>query len=333
MKAIVVERAGGPEVLQVAEVPRPRIERDDQVLVQVRAVGVNPIDYKMRGALDRFPVTRPAILGCDGAGVIVEVGSGVERFKPGDEVYFCQPGFNGRQGTYAEYAVVDEALVAFKPKSLDFVHAAAAPLVTITAWESLYDRVQLQNGQTVLIPGGAGGVGHIAIQLARIAGAKVVTSVSTDEKARFVAELGADHVIRYRDEDMVEAVQRWTDGKGVDVAFDTLGDGVFCQCCEAAKVYGELVTILLPPQDVDWTPARVRNLRISLEMMLTPVLLELPEWEKHQGHILASAAELFDQGRLKVQMARTFPLEEAAAAQEYLEKQHPIGKVVLVHDQ
>lgn len=329
MKAIVTERAGGPDVLQLAEAPRPRIERDDQVLVEIRAVGVNPIDYKMRNDLDRFPVTKPAILGCDGAGVVTEVGAGVERFKPGDEVYFCQPGFNGRQGTYAEYAVVDEALVAHKPKSLDFVHAAAAPLVLITAWEALYDRARLQNGQTVLVPGGAGGVGHMAIQLARIAGARVATSVSSDDKARFVEELGAERVIRYRSEDVVEAVRAWTGGEGVDVAFDTLGDDVFRQCCAAARVYGDLVTILLPPPDIDWTDARIRNLRISLEMMLTPVLLELPEWEKHQGHILASAAELFDQGRLRVQVARTFPLEEAAVAQEYLEKQHPIGKVVL----
>lgn len=332
MKAIVTDRAGGPEVLQLVEIDKPGIERPDQVLVHLKAAGVNPIDYKMRNDLDRFPVTKPAVLGCDGAGVVMEVGSGVERFKPGDEVYFCQPGFNGRQGTYAEYALVDEALVAFKPKSLDFVHAAAVPLVLLTAWESLYDRAQLQNGATALIEAGAGGVGHVAIQLAKLAGAKVATTVSSDEKARFVQTLGADKAIRYRDEDVVETIRTWTGGEGVDVAFDTVGGGVFVQCCAAAKVYGDLVTILLPPPDIDWTEARVRNLRISLEMMLTPVLLELPRWKTHQGHILTSAAELFDQGRLKVKVAKTFPLAAAAAAQEYLQTRHPIGKVVLVLD-
>ncbi len=332
MKAIVTERAGGPEVLRLAEVERPAIERGDQVLVHLKAVGVNPIDYKMRNDLDRFPVTKPAILGCDGAGVVMAVGSEVERFKPGDEVYFCQPGFNGRQGTYAEYAVVDAALVAFKPKTLDFVHAAAVPLVLLTAWEALYDRARLQSGQRVFVPGGAGGVGHLAVQLAKLAGAEVVSSVSTEEKARFVQALGADRVIRYRDEDVVESVRAWAGGEGVEVAFDTVGDEVFAQCCAAAKVYGDLVTILLPPPNVDWTDARIRNLRISLEMMLTPVLLELPRWKQHQGHILASAAELFDQGKLKVQVAKSFPLAEAAAAQRYLQDEHPIGKVVLVID-
>ncbi len=332
MKAIVTERAGGPEVLRAAAVERPAIERGDQVLVHLKAVGVNPIDYKMRNDLDRFPVTKPAILGCDGAGVVMAVGSEVERFKPGDEVYFCQPGFNGRQGTYAEYAVVDEALVAFKPKTLDFVQAAAAPLVLLTAWEALYDRARLQGGQRVFVPGGAGGVGHVAVQLAKLAGAEVVSSVSTEEKARFVQALGADRVIRYRDEDVVESVRAWAGGEGVDVAFDTVGDEVFVQCCAAARVYGDLVTILLPPPNVDWTDARIRNLRVSLEMMLTPVLLELPRWKKHQGHILASAAKLFDEGKLKVQVAKTFPLAEAAAAQRYLQDEHPIGKVVLVID-
>ncbi len=332
MKAIVTERAGGPEVLRAAAVERPDIERGDQVLVHLKAVGVNPIDYKMRNDLDRFPVTNPAILGCDGAGVVMAVGSEVERFKPGDEVYFCQPGFNGRQGTYAEYAVVDEALVAFKPKTLDFVHAAAVPLVLLTAWEALYDRARLQSGQRVFVPGGAGGVGHLAVQLAKLAGAEVVSSVSTEEKARFVQALGADRVIRYRDEDVVESVRAWADGEGVDVAFDTVGDEVFVQCCAAAKVYGDLVTILLPPPNVDWTDARIRNLRVSLEMMLTPVLLDLPRWKQHQGHILASAAKLFDEGKLKVQVAKTFPLAEAAAAQRYLQDEHPIGKVVLVID-
>lgn len=332
MKAIVAERSGGPEVLHLKVVEDPRLTKPNQVLVRLKAAGVNPIDYKMRRDLDRFPVTLPAILGCDGAGVVEAVGVQVSRFRVGDEVYFCQPGFNGRQGTYAEYAVVDETLVAKKPKTLDFVQAAAVPLVLLTAWESLYDRVRLGSGMKVLIQAGAGGVGHIAIQLAKLAGAEVATTISTLEKEAFVRRLGADLTIRYRDQDVVAEISTWTGGNGVEVAFDTVGGQVFSQCCACTKVYGEMVTILQPPADCDWTQARVRNLRIALEMMLTPVLLELPDWQRHQGEILRQAAELFDQGKLKVEVAKVYSLEEAAEAQRYLETQAPLGKVVLTLD-
>ncbi|WP_022947706.1 zinc-dependent alcohol dehydrogenase family protein [Methylohalobius crimeensis] len=332
MKAVLVEQAGGAEALHLAEIEMPKLDKPNQVLIRLKAAGLNPIDYKVRQALDRFPVTLPAVLGCDGAGVVEAVGEDVERFQAGDQVYFCQAGFNGRQGTYAEYAVVDEALVAHKPKSLDFHQAAAVPLVLLTAWEALFDRVQLQNRMKVLVQAGAGGVGHIAIQLAKLAGAEVATTISTQEKEDFVRRLSADFPIRYREADVVDEIRAWTGGEGVDIVFDTVGDRVFSQSCACCRVYGELVTILLPPPEVDWTDARVRNLQISLEMMLTPVLLELPEWQAHQGHILKSAAELFDQNKLEVQVAKTFPLAEAAEAQRYLETQAPLGKVVLTID-
>ncbi len=332
MRAMIAERAGGPEVLRLEAVEDPKLTRPNQILVRLKAAGLNPIDYKMRRDLDRFPVSLPAILGCDGAGIVKAVGADVTRFRPGDEVYFCQVGFNGRQGTYAEYAVVDEPLVAKKPKSLDFVQAAAVPLVLLTAWESLHDRVKLEAGMKVLVQAGAGGVGHIAVQLAKLAGAEVATTVSTPEKEAFVRRLGADFPIRYRDQDVVAQIHAWTGGIGVEVAFDTVGEQSFVQCCACTKVYGELVTILPPPQDIDWTAARVRNLKIALEMMLTPVLLELPQWQQHQGWILEQAAGLFDQGKLKVQVAKAFPLQEAAEAQRYLETQAPLGKVVLTLD-
>lgn len=329
MRAVVTERSGGPEVLRLVEVEQVKLVRPNQVLIRLKAAGVNPIDYKMRGALERFPVTLPAILGCDGAGVVEAIGAKVSRFRVGDEVYFCQAGFNGRQGTYAEYAVVDEALVAHKPKSLDFVQAAAVPLVLLTAWEALYDRVSLKAGMKALIQAGGGGVGHLAIQLAKLAGAEVATTVSTPEKAALARRLGADLTIFYRSQDVQAEIAAWTGGAGVEVAFDTVGGAVFLQCCACTKVYGEVVTILQPPPDCDWSQARVRNLKIALEMMLTPVLLELPQWQRHQGEILERAAQWFDQGRLKVEVAKVYPLEEAAEAQRYLETGAPPGKVVL----
>ncbi len=315
--------------MTLREIERPAITRPHQLLVRLKAAGINPIDTKIRCAVDRFPVQMPAILGCDGAGVVEAIGDEVSDFKPGDAVYYCQCGFGGRQGNYAEYAVVDQNFVAHKPESLSFVEAAAAPLVLITAWEALCDRVAVENGHNVLIHAGAGGVGHIAIQLAKQAGAKVCTTVSTPEKGKFAKDLGADEVVFYRHEDVVRAVSEWTGGRGVDIAFDTVGERVFEQCCACTRCYGDLVTILQPPADIDWTEARTRNLRISLEMMLAPTLLELDDAQQHQGSILTRCARLFDIGTLSITVARTFPLAQAPEAHRHLEQEKPIGKVVL----
>jgi NADPH:quinone reductase len=332
MRAVTIDRSGGPEVLTLREVERPSITRPHQLLVRLKAAGINPIDTKIRGAVDRFPVQMPAILGCDGAGVVEAIGDEVSDFKPGDAVYYCQCGFGGRQGNYAEYAVVDQNFVAHKPESLSFVEAAAAPLVLITAWEALFDRVAVESGHNVLIHAGAGGVGHVAIQMAKQAGARVCTTVSTPEKSEFVKELCADKVIFYRDEDVIHAVSEWTEGRGVDVAFDTVGNDVFEQCCACTRCYGDLVTILQPPADIDWSEARTRNLRISLEMMLAPTILELTDAQQHQGDILSQCARRFSAGTLSITVARTFPLEQAAEAHRHLEQEKPIGKVVLTID-
>ena len=329
MRAITITTSGDAGVLTPQELPTPEISKDNQVLVRVKAAGLNPIDTKIRAAMDRFPVQNPAILGCDAAGVIEAVGNKVRRFQAGDEVYFSQPPFNGRQGTYAEFCLVDEAFVALKPKSLDFVHAAAAPLVLITAWEALYDRAWLDGEQRVFIHAGAGGVGHVAIQLARIAGAEVATTVSTDDKATLVTALGASKVIRYKNEDVGQAIKDWTSGEGADIVFDTLGGEAFRQSVSCTKVYGQLVTILTPPDDMNWSEARLRNLSVTQELMLTPTLMELPEAQLAQGNILKQCARMFDNNELKVIVDKSFNLEDAAEAQRYLEEQHPVGKVVL----
>ncbi|MCA1991991.1 MAG: alcohol dehydrogenase catalytic domain-containing protein, partial [Coleofasciculus sp. S288] len=196
MKAVLMTAAGEPEVLQLQDVPQPKLQNDTQILVRLHAAGVNPIDTKLRQRGTFYPDQMPAILGCDGAGVVEAAGSNVQRFRVGDEVYFCAGGL-GKSGTgnYAQYTVVDERLVALKPTSLSFSEAAAAPLVLITAWESLYDRGRLEAGRKVLIHAGAGGVGHVAIQLAKLRGTEVCTTVGSQEKARLVRQLGADHPI------------------------------------------------------------------------------------------------------------------------------------------
>jgi NADPH:quinone reductase len=332
MKAVYIEHGGGLEALRVGDLPDAKISRDDQVLVRVKAAGVNPIDTKIRAAPERFPVSLPAILGCDAAGVVEAAGDLVSGFTPGDEVYFCQPGFQDRQGTYAEQVAVDAVLVAHKPPSLSFAEAAAAPLVLITAWEALHDRARIRLDQRLLIHAGAGGVGHVAIQLAKQAGAQVAVTISNDEKAAFARQLGAERAINYRSEDVTAEVMAWTDREGVDTAFDTVGGAVLDSCFTCVKPYGDVVTILAPSADTDWGEARKRNLRVSMELMLSPVMLGLEAAKQRQADILRECATLFDQRRLRIVIAERFPLSQAAAAHACLEQQHPMGKVVLTLD-
>lgn len=329
MKAVYFEAGGAIDVLQYGAMEAPDECGSTQVLVHVKAIGINPIDTKIRAAPERFPVAFPVIPGCDGAGIVKAVGNLVKNFKPGDAVYFSQPGFNQRQGTYAEYVMVDASLLALKPHSLTFEQAAAAPLVLITAWEALHDRARITDGQTVLIHAGAGGVGHVAIQLAKLAGARVITTVSNAEKANFVKQLGADQIIHYPTQDVIAEVLQYTDGKGVDIALDTVGADVLQSCFSCIKPYGDVVTILQPTKDTDWGEARKRNVRFSLELMLSPVLMELDDAKCHQADILRQCAALFEQGRLTVEIAQTFDLSNAAAAQRYLEQNHPAGKLVM----
>lgn len=332
MKAITLTTAGTASALLLEEVAKPELINSNQVLLRIKAAGINPIDTKIRQSPERFPVQLPAILGCDGAGIIEETGSAVTDFQVGDEVYFCQPPFHNRQGSYAEFTVVEESLLAHKPKSLSFVEAAAVPLVLITAWESLYERARLSRGDTVLIHAGAGGVGHQAIQLARQKGAKVITTVSTMEKAIIAEAMGANKTIIYKEKDFVEEVKRWTKGEGVDLVLDTVGGELTKQSLACIKLYGDLVTILQVPADLDWGLARKKNIRICQELMLSPTLLNNDKAMARQGQILKKAQPLFDSEKLRIQVDKTFTLAEVAEAHCYLEEAHPAGKVVLTMD-
>ena len=236
MRAMLMTAAGGPEVLQLAgNLAVPDLPSPSHLLVRLHAAGVNPIDTKVRKLHTYYPNNLPAILGCDGAGVVEAAGGSVTRFKPGDEVYFFNNGLGSDPGTYAEYTVVHEDHVAAKPGNISMEEAAAAPLALITAWEALMDRGQLKDGHTVLIHAGAGGVGHIAIQLARNAGAFVATTVSNAIKAEFVTSLGAELAINYTTEDFADAVLDWTDGMGVKLVLDTVGGPTFCRSFAARK--------------------------------------------------------------------------------------------------
>ena len=332
MKAMLMREPGPPEVLAEADLPKPEIQRPGDVLVRLEAAGVNPVDTKIRQRGALLPDGLPAVLGCDGAGVVEEAGAEVTRFKPGDEVWFCHGGLGGPVGNYAEYIVLDNQLAQSKPLSIDFVHTASAPLVLLTAWEALHDRARLSKGQTVLIHAGAGGVGHVAIQIARAAGARVCTTVSSPEKADFANALGAEYCINYQEEDLVESIMDWTEGRGVDVALDTVGPEVFRRTIPAMAHYGDLVTILDPGPDLDLKEARNRNLRISLELMLTPMLFNLQRARTHQGEILRRCAKMIDRGDIKIHVSQSFPLAEAQKAHKLIEEGHVTGKLALTMD-
>lgn len=329
MRAIQFQSPGSPDVLTVRQVPQPRLQTDRDLLIELRAAGVNPIDTKLRQRGTFYPDCMPAILGCDGAGIVTAVGQQVQHFRVGDEVYFCHGGLGETPGTYAEYAVVDERFVAHKPTSLSFVEAAAAPLVLITAWEALLDRGQLQAEEQVLIQAGAGGVGHVALQLAQLTGARVATTVSSAAKAAFVEGLGAELAILYPQTDVVATLMAWTHGKGVDLAFDTVGGPVLSQSFAATRLYGNVVTLLAPASETDWGLARQRNLRVGYELMLTPALEGLIKARQHQAQILKQCAQWFEQGRLQIEVHKTFPLDAAADAHDCLGRGSMQGKIVL----
>jgi NADPH2:quinone reductase len=328
MKAMMMTAIGAPDVLRMQEVEEPVISNPSQVKVRLKAAGVNPVDTKIRrhGLLCDKPL--PAILGCDGAGEVVEVGSEVSRFKPGDKVWFCNGGLGGDPGNYTEYSVLDQRWLSLMPKSSSFAEAAALPLVLITAWGSLFERGGLQSGQTVLVHAGAGGVGHVAIQLAKLKGARVITTVSSEQKAEFVKKLGADDVVLYTQNGFADEVNKLTEGKGADLVIDTVGPDVFKESIIATAHFGRLIT-LLDPGELSLAEARMRNLLIGFELMLTPMLRNLPEQRDKHMDILNQCAEWFDQGLIKTHISEQLPLADAVKAHQMIEAGHTAGKIVL----
>jgi NADPH:quinone reductase len=329
MQAIVMTAAGGPEVLQVVDVPVPELSGDHDVRVRLLAAGVNPIDTKVRQTALYHPDRLPAVLGCDGAGVVDAVGPAVTRFKPGDEVYFFNNGIGGAPGNYAELTLVHEDYLAAKPKRLSMVEAAALPLVLITAWEGLFDRGRLHPEEAVLVHAGAGGVGHIAVQLASNIGARVAATASS-AKADFVRGLGAEAVIDYRQENFAEAAKRWSGGRGVDLVLDTVGGETFNQSFTALALYGRISTLVQSPFDANLLKyGRARCASIHYILMLAPLIWGDPAARVRQRQILEAGARLADAGRLQVHVAETLPLAQARRAHELVETGHTTGKVVL----
>lgn len=312
MRALVVREPNGPFETQSISVPEVG---PGEVLVKIHAAGVNPLDAKIRaGAAAHARQPLPAVLGLDMAGTVAVLGAGVANFAVGDEVYGTVGGVGGRQGTLAEFIAVPAALLATKSKSLTMVQAAALPLVSITAWEGIVDRAPAQAGKTVLIHAGAGGVGYVAIQLAKAAGARVFATVSAG-KRDVVAALGATP-IDYHSLSPEQYVNQFTDGAGFDIVYDTVGGAILDASFISVKRYtGHAVSCL------GWgthalAPLSFRGATYSGVFTLMPLLTG--EGQAHHGEILGGVTKLANEGELKPMLAdRVFnpaEIEQAFAA-------------------
>ena len=326
MQAYGIQAFGQPEVFQRMELNVPSL-RAGHVFIRVKATSINPVDYKIRaGILPDLSPAFPAVLHSDVAGVIEAVGEGVTTLQVGDEVYACAGGIQGMSGALAELMLADATLVARKPKSLSFSQAAALPLVSITAWEGLIDRAQVQPGQRVLVYGGTGGVGHIAIQLAKWRGAKVFATTSSPKKAEIAKQLGADEVIDYRHQSAEDYVQQYTHDQGFDIVFDTVGNDNLQCAFQATKINGQVVSILaLSAQDL--VPMHIRGLSLHIVYMLLPMLTGINR--AYHREILTKLATLVDSQQIRPLIDQVFAISDIAQAHRYAESGQAIGKVVV----
>lgn len=323
MQALVVDQAGA--LMRKVAMARP-VVGPGQVLVRIAASGVNPLDTKIRaGAAAHARQPLPAVLGLDLAGIVEAVGEGVSAFKPGDAVFGMTGGVGGLQGSLAEYAAVDAALLAHKPASLSMREAAALPLIVITAWEGLVDRARVQASHKVLVHGGAGGVGHIAVQLARAAGAQVYATGKASQRA-VIERLGATFIDR--ETTVADYVQQHTAGEGFDVIYDTVGGAVLDAAFAAARTYGGHVVSCLGWGTHALAPLSFRAATYSGGFTLLPLLTG--RGHAHHGEILREAARLAADGKLSVLMdSRQFTFDDANAAHAAIETRSAQGKIVV----
>ena len=328
MKAMIVREFGAPDVFEACEIDKPEPQAG-QVLVRIAASSVNTVDTMIRAMGPELPLspTPPAVLGMDFAGTVEAVGEGVNGFAAGDEVYGCAGGLLTLPGTLAEYIAADARLIARKPAHLSMAEAAALPLVGITAYEGL-QRAAIAPGQRVLVHGGSGGVGHVALQLARHFGADVYSTGGGDRQLALIEELGATG-INYATEPVADYVERHTGGAGFDLVFDSVGGANMANSFEAAALNAQIAsTVSLV--ELDLTTAHFKGLSLHVVFMLIPMIHDRGR-EEH-GRILTELARIAEAGALKpVLNERRFELHDIAKAHALLESGKALGKVVVEH--
>lgn len=306
MKAVRIHAYGSSDVLSYENAPRP-IPGEGEVLIRTHATSVNPFDCALHDGYMAayFNHTLPLILGTDVSGVIEEAGPGVTTFTPGEEVY-TRAGVM-RDGAYAEYVLAPAADVAVKPQSLDHIHSAALPHVALTAWQALFELAKLEKGQTVLIHGAAGGVGHMAAQLAKLHGANVIGTAS--ENIDLLESLGVDQAINYATTPFEEVAH------DVDVVLDTIGGDTQQRSWAVLKPGGILVSTVQPPSEETAVERGVRQAMVSSSPPIAETLTEI--------------ARMVDSGQIRPVVSYVFPLQEVRKAHELIENKHSRGKIVL----
>ena len=330
MKALILKRYGKSDQLEFADIPQPTI-KPDEILVQVHAAGLNPIDNKIPTGSFK-PIIKlqlPVVMGSDLAGVVVEVGSRVRRFKLGDAVFASI--FDLGTGSLAEFAVVPESAAAIKPANLDFVQAASVPMVALTSWQALKERADLMPGQKVFIPAGSGGIGSFAIQLAKHLGAKVASTTSTGN-VEMVKKLGADEVIDYKKQEFEDVLQ------GYDVVLVTIAGDVIEKSLKILRPNSSIVSLVGP---LDAAFARARGMNFLMKFVFGLISGKIIRQAKKRGieysflfvhpdgRQLAEIGKLLDEGHIVPVIDKVFPFDQTKEALAYLEEGRAKGKVVV----
>ncbi len=313
MKAVIINEYGGTDKLQITDVPKPEVG-EAEVLVKIKAIGVNPVDWKIRqgGLVKRIPHQLPIILGWDMAGEVETVGFSARRFQVGDQVYgYCRRPIV-QHGTYAEYIALPESYITRKPQNMPYEQAASVPLAALTAYQSIYGAVNIQQGETILILGASGGVGSFAVQLAKVAGVKVI-GLASKQNHDYLRQLGADEIIDYQ-EDFVNSCQKIAPD-GVDVIFDCFGDETLQKSYACIKKGGRMVSLRATQGETEW----IEKQQIQFHyVFVEPNVTQLE-------HI----TQLIEAEKLSTHISHTLSLDEVAKAHELSQTLHTRGKIVL----
>jgi NADPH:quinone reductase len=330
MKAMLIHEFGSADKFHLAELPdHPPGKR--QALIQVRASSVNPIDLKIRsGLVPAVAPDFPAALNVDVAGDVLEIGSEVLKFKVGDRVAAMGGGVKGHDGALSEMMRIDADLLAKIPDGVSYEQAAAMPVVGLTSWEALVNRGRIKSGQKVLIHGGAGGVGHIAVQLASAMGAEVTATVSGSEKAAIARRMGAHHIVNYKEQSVKEYVQEITGGQGFDIIVDTAGGSNLDKSFEAAALSGSVITTNTRSTN-DLSLMHGKGLTLHVVFLLLPLLFG--KGKKEAGENLEKLLVLVQEDKISPMIySRTFGFSEIKLAHELIEQGGYFGKISLVND-
>ncbi len=323
MKALVATKLGDTDVLALQDVDKPTVKAND-ILIEVVATAMNPVDTKARKHGLGGMLLPPFVLGFDVSGIVKEVGENAKgKFSVGEEVFGFLNLF--QNGANAEFVSADYRTIAKKPKSIEHVQAAAFPIAVLTAWDGINDRLNVQAGETVLIHAGGGGVGHFAIQLAKLRGARVITTASSAASIELVKSLGADIVINHKEKDFVAEIESITGGTGVPAIFDCVGGEVFYQSLKALESCGRIATIVEGGEKNPSADLFFKNATVHYVFIGAPLLNNKnPE---AQGKVLTEAAKLAEQGKLKAHVSHVLPLEEIAEAHKLQESGKVTGKI------